>query len=67
MFVVKKKNKKTFKSRNITDDILTYNDSNITELNNIISQNETENKCLDRNLKECHLLAPKQGTILTFM
>ena len=51
MFVVKKKNKKTIKSRNITDDILTYNDSNITELNNIITQNETENKMFGQKVE----------------
>ena len=51
MFAVKKKNQKTFKSRNITDDILTYNDSKITELNNIITQNETENKMFGQKLE----------------
>ena len=52
MSAVQKKNKKTFKSRNITNDILTYNDSNITQTKYyIITKNETENKMFGQKVE----------------
>ena len=48
MIVVKKKTNKICKKRNIAIDILTLNDSSVTDLNRVITQNETECKMSDR-------------------
>ena len=48
MIVVKKKTNKTCNKRNIAIDILTLNDSSVTDLNRVITQNETEWKMSDR-------------------